>query len=68
LRKTAVEAMPLMGAAMVLFFLAALIEAFLSPSPAPYAVKAGVAIGSSALLLFYFVILGFPRRRAGAIG
>jgi uncharacterized membrane protein SpoIIM required for sporulation len=68
LAKTAVEAMPLMGAAMILFFLAALIEAFLSPSGAPYAVKAAVAIASSGMLVFYFVILGYPRRRAGAIG
>ena len=36
--------MPLIGAMMVLFFLAALIEGFLSPSAAPYAVKAAVAI------------------------
>ena len=32
--------MPLMGAAMILFFLAALIEGFLSPSSAPYWIKA----------------------------
>jgi uncharacterized membrane protein SpoIIM required for sporulation len=68
LRKTAVEAMPLMGAAMILFFLAAMIEGFLSPSGAPYALKAGVAIVSSGLLMFYFVILGYPRRGSGAIG
>ena len=53
---------------MAIFFLAALIEAFLSPSGAPYALKAGVAILSSGLLMFYFVILGYPRRGSGAIG
>jgi uncharacterized membrane protein SpoIIM required for sporulation len=61
LRKTANEAMPIMAAAMILFFLAALIEGFLSPSAAPYAVKAAVALTSSGLLMFYFVVLGYPR-------
>ena len=61
LRKTAEEAMPIMGAAMILFFLAALIEGFLSPSAAPYAIKAMVAIVTSGLLMFYFVVLGFPQ-------
>ena len=61
LRKTAQEAMPIMGAAMILFFMAALIEGFLSPSAAPYAVKAMVAIVTSGLLMFYFVVLGYPR-------
>jgi uncharacterized membrane protein SpoIIM required for sporulation len=61
LRKTAREAMPLMGAAMILFFLAALVEAFLSPSGLPYIVKAMVAVLSSGMLLFYFIVLGYPR-------
>jgi uncharacterized membrane protein SpoIIM required for sporulation len=60
--KTAQEAMPMMGAAVVLFFLAALIEGFLSPSAAPYWLKALVAVLSCGLLTFYFVVLGFPRR------
>ena len=53
--------MPTMGAAMIMFLLAALIEGFLSPSPAPYWVKALVAVVSAGLLMFYFVILGYPR-------
>lgn len=61
LQKTAQEAMPLMGAAIVLFVLAALTEGFLSPSSAPYWIKAGTAIASSGLLTFYFVVLGFPK-------
>jgi uncharacterized membrane protein SpoIIM required for sporulation len=61
LRRAATEAMPMMGAAMVMFLLAAMIEAFLSPSPAPYAVKAAVAVLSSGLLIYYFVFLGYPR-------
>jgi uncharacterized membrane protein SpoIIM required for sporulation len=62
LRQTAVETMPLMGAAMILFFMAALIEAFLSPSAAPYWIKATVAVFSSGLLMAYFIVLGYPRR------
>jgi uncharacterized membrane protein SpoIIM required for sporulation len=61
LRKNGREAMPIMGAAMVMFFLAALIEGFLSPSGLPYSVKAATAIISSCMLAFYFGVLGFPR-------
>jgi hypothetical protein len=46
------------GAAMVLFFLAAMIEGFLSPSPAPVAVKIAVAVASTVLLVLYFGVLG----------
>jgi hypothetical protein len=49
-------------AALVLFVLAAGIEGFLSPSSAPYAIKAAVAILSCVLLLFYFVVLGLRNR------
>jgi uncharacterized membrane protein SpoIIM required for sporulation len=66
LRQASHEAMPAMGAAMVLFMLAGLIEAFLSPSAAPYAFKAAVAILSTILLVFYVVVLGYPRRRSVA--
>ena len=68
LRRTANEAMPIMGAAMILFFLAACTEAFLSPSGLPYVMKAAFAIVASAALMFYFVVLGFPRRRVRANG
>jgi len=68
LRKTAEETMPIIGAMMVLFFLAALIEGFVSPSSAPWAVKGAVAILSSGALMFYFVVLGFPRSGPRAIG
>lgn len=61
LQKTAQEAMPIMGAAMVMFFFAALIEGFISPTSAPYSFKAAIAIVSSGLLMYYFVVLGFPR-------
>ncbi len=61
LQKTAKEAMPLMSAAVVLFFLAALIEGFVSPSSAPYWFKALIAVISSGTLMFYFIFLGYPR-------
>lgn len=61
LRENAIRAVPVMAASAVLFLLAAMTEGFLSPSPAPYVVKACWAILSSGLLSFYFVILGFPR-------
>jgi uncharacterized membrane protein SpoIIM required for sporulation len=60
LRKAGRQVMPVVGAAMVMFFLAALIEGFLSPSAAPYAVKVSVALLSSGLLAVYFIVLGFP--------
>jgi uncharacterized membrane protein SpoIIM required for sporulation len=62
LRKTGKEMMPVIMAAVSMFVIAAFIEGFLSPSAAPYAVKAGVAILSTFLLAFYFIVLGFPRR------
>jgi uncharacterized membrane protein SpoIIM required for sporulation len=61
LNQAAKGAMPLMGAAMILFFLAALIEGFVSPSAAPYWFKAGIAVMASGSLMFYFIILGYPR-------
>lgn len=66
LRRTAKEAMPVMGSAGILFFLAALIEGFLSPSELPYWIKAATAVLSSALLMFYFLMLGMPRRSLDA--
>lgn len=61
LQQTAIESMPLMGLSMVLFFLAAMIEGFISPAPVPYPVKAGVGIVTGGALIFYFLVLGFPR-------
>jgi uncharacterized membrane protein SpoIIM required for sporulation len=60
LRKAGREVMPIVGAAMVMFFMAALIEGFLSPSGAPYPLKVLVALLSSGLLAVYFIVLGFP--------
>lgn len=59
-------AMPTMGAAIILFVVAGMIEAFVSPSDLPYIFKAGVAVMTSGILLFYFVLLGWPRSAPGA--
>lgn len=59
LRRAAREIMPVVGVMMVLFAGAALIEGFISPTEAPYPVKAGVAAFSAGLLMFYFIGLGF---------
>ena len=61
LREAAKRAMPTMGAAILMFIMAAFIESAISPSSAPYEVKAAVSIISSGMLMFYFVILGYPR-------
>lgn len=68
LQRTAKEAMPTMCAAMILFVLAGLIEAFISPSGLDYWVKALIAVVSSALLVFYFVMLGMPESERNATG
>lgn len=62
LRLAAYETVPTVCAAVLLFLAAALIEAFLSPSAAPYWIKAAVAIACTLMLLFYILVLGYPRR------
>ena len=63
-RENASRAVPVMAASAMLFIMAAFTEGFLSPSSAPYVVKAGWAIVSSGLITFYFVILGFPDQKS----
>ncbi len=67
-RRAGRESVPMIAAAVLLFVLAALVEAFISPSELPYSVKAFVAILSSGMLMFYFVFLGFPRTMARDLG
>lgn len=55
LRRTAPEALATAGLATVLFFLAAFIEAFVSPATIPWSAKAAVAIGSTLLMVVYFL-------------
>lgn len=59
LRLAAKLSLPTMMAAVVLFFMAAAIEGFLSPSPAPYPAKALVAMVSMLALMVYMVVLGY---------
>ncbi len=63
-RIQSLKALPVIIASVVLFILAAFTEGFISPSPLPYAFKAIWAILSSGAMLFYFVLLGFPRSSA----
>ena len=67
LQQAAREMMPCAAAAMIMFLLAAAIEGFISPSPLPYWAKASVAVFSAATLVWYFVILGYPRNNIEGI-
>lgn len=62
------EALPVMAASGVLFCLAAVTEGMISPTGLPYLFKACWAMFSSVLLMFYFVVLGYPTEQAGATG
>jgi uncharacterized membrane protein SpoIIM required for sporulation len=64
LRQAATEAASTVWVAVALFVMAAMIEGFLSPSAAPYPVKAATAIVSCVLLLYYFFVLGRPAKDA----
>lgn len=61
LRRAGKESVPIVCASVLLFCMAALIEAYVSPSALPYPAKAAVAIVSCGMLMFYFVLLGYPR-------
>lgn len=61
LRLAAKEAVTSVSFSVILFCLAAFIEGYISPSALPYPFKASVAVLSTSVLLFYFVILGYPR-------
>jgi uncharacterized membrane protein SpoIIM required for sporulation len=58
LRREALAALPALGAAVVLFVLAAVVEGYVSASNLPYAVKAQVAILSAALIIAYLALGG----------
>jgi uncharacterized membrane protein SpoIIM required for sporulation len=60
LRASARRALPIMGVAAALFFLAALTEGLISPTGIPYAFKAAWLVFSSGALMFYFIVLGYP--------
>ena len=62
LRQAGVESVPIASAAVIMFLMAAGIEAFISPSDAPYELKAMIGVLTSAMLMFYFVFLGYPKQ------
>jgi uncharacterized membrane protein SpoIIM required for sporulation len=55
LRRTAPEALGTAGLATVLFFMAAFIEGFVSPSTLPWSAKTAVAVTSGLLMIGYFL-------------
>ncbi len=63
LKQHALRSLPIIIVSVLLFFAAAFTEGFISPSPLPYAYKALWAIASSAAMMFYFVVLGYEKRR-----
>ena len=68
LRRAGREALPIICAAILLFVLAAFVEGFISPMPnIAYAVKAAVALLSSAIILFYVIGLGWPPEDESAL-
>lgn len=65
LYRTARESLPLAMCAVILFCLAALVEGFISPLPTsylPWWIKGFVSVFTSLMLMFYFVVLGYPRK------
>jgi uncharacterized membrane protein SpoIIM required for sporulation len=56
------KSVPVMSVGVALLLLAAGIEAFVSPSRAPYELKAGVSLLSIGMLIAYFA-LGYPGRK-----
>jgi uncharacterized membrane protein SpoIIM required for sporulation len=61
LRREARRALPTVGAAVVLFVLAAFLEGFVSASSLPYPAKAAFALGSTGLLAAYLALGGRAR-------
>jgi uncharacterized membrane protein SpoIIM required for sporulation len=62
LRREAANAMPAVGASVVLFVLAALVEGYVSASSLPYWVKAAVALMSAAGIIAYLSLGGRDER------
>jgi uncharacterized membrane protein SpoIIM required for sporulation len=66
LRLAAKEAVPTACLCVILFILAAIIEGFISRAAIPYSMKAGIAVASSGIMMFYFVLLGYPQGKPSA--
>jgi uncharacterized membrane protein SpoIIM required for sporulation len=58
LRRSAQSALPALGAAVVLFVLAAFVEGYISASALPYPVKAAVAVLSAIVIIAYLTLGG----------
>jgi uncharacterized membrane protein SpoIIM required for sporulation len=58
LRREAARSLPVAGAAVLLFVLAAFLEGFVSASPLPYRGKAAIAIVTAGLLIAYLILGG----------
>jgi uncharacterized membrane protein SpoIIM required for sporulation len=68
LRREAARALPVVGAAVLLFVLAAFLEGFVSASPLPYVAKAAIAAFTAALLVAYLALGGRSGRRESPAG
>lgn len=66
LRREAPKAFEIACVAAILFFLAAFIEAYVSPSALPYSSKAAVALVTALLLIVYVVGLGWKETATDA--
>jgi uncharacterized membrane protein SpoIIM required for sporulation len=66
LRREAQAALPALGAAVVLFVLAAFVEGYVSASGLHYAVKASVAVTSALLIIVYLALGGRAADAASA--
>ena len=62
LKNRAREALPIVMCAVTLFFMAAMIEGFISPSPLQWWFKGLIGAMSSCSLMFYFIVLGYQGR------
>ena len=67
IRRALKDTLPVMGASIILFFGAAFIEGFISPSLLPYPIKGAVAILCSMILVAYFVVLGLRAEASDAV-
>jgi uncharacterized membrane protein SpoIIM required for sporulation len=65
LRREALAALPALGAAVVLFVLAAFVEGYISASNLPYAVKAQIAILGAGVIIAYIALGGREPARPG---
>jgi uncharacterized membrane protein SpoIIM required for sporulation len=64
LRHEAARSLPIAGASVILFVLAAFLEGFVSASPLPYRAKVAIAAASAAVLVLYLLVPGRAPREA----